>query len=233
MWNRPGNQFGNCVTALEYTLLTRAAGELYRRVTVGDTIETPLFRDFPVEHQTYYLGYIMMHLGSPRTEPPEPASPTESTIAALFEVLFDQCYWDDEMKVLLSSVWAEHIEWDRGTSADVANDADSRKLANALRGLASVHERESQEWASLLMDEERFESPLEKILEAILDTFLHDRDYELHAVLTEEDLLQWEFSKIPLSEIKRQTEFLMRLYDLSTKPLSEHLDANKAMAGDL
>ena len=200
MWNRPGNQFGNCVTALEYTLLTRAAGELYRRVTVGDAIETPLFRDFPVEHQTYYLGYIMMHFGSPRTEPPELASPTESTIGALFEVLFDQCWGDEEMRLLLSSVWAEHMK-------EGADDED-------------------REWASLLMDEERFEWPLEKILEAILDTFLYDRDYELHAFLTEEDILQWDFSKIPQSEIKRQTEFLMRLYDLSTKPLSEHLDAN-------
>lgn len=199
MWNRPEDQFGNCATALEFTLLTRAAGELYRRVTVGDTIETPLFRDFPVEHQTYFLGYIMMHLGSPRTEPPELASPTESTIAALFEVLFDQCYWDDEMRMLLSSVWAEHMK-------EGADDED-------------------REWARLLHDEELFESPLENVLEAILDTFLYDRDYELHAFLTEEDILQWDFSKIPQSEIKRQTEFLMRLYDLSTMPLSEHLEA--------
>jgi len=197
MWNRPGNQFGNCVTVLEYTLLTRAAGELYRRVTVGDAIETPLFRDFPVEHQTYYLGYIMMHFGSPRTEPPEPVSATESTIAALFEVLFDQFYWDDEMRMLLSSVWAEHME-------EGADDQD-------------------REWARLLLDEELFESPLGFILEAILDTFLYDRDYELHAFLTKADILQWEFSKIPRSEIKRQTEFLMRLYNLSTMPLSEHL----------
>jgi len=195
MWNRPEDHFGNCVTALEYTLLTRAAGELYRRVTVGDTIETPLFRDFPPEHQTYFLGYIMMHFGSPRTEPPELVSATESTIAALFEVLNDQCDYDEEMITLLSSVWAEHLK-------ELGVDD------------------EGQEWASL---------PLENILEAILDTFLHDRDYEIHAFLTQEDIMQWEFSRIPQSEIERQTEFLMRLYDLSTKPLSEHLDVNLGM----
>lgn len=200
MWNRPGRQFDNCVTALEYALFTRAAGELYRRITVGDSTETPLFSDFPAEHQTYYLGYIMMHFGSPKTEPPESCSQTESTIAALFEVLFDLCHDDDEMRFLLSSVWAEHMkEWE---DSDVA-----------------------QEWADLLLDDERFEASLDKILEAILDTFLHDRDYEIHAWAVQEEFLQLEFSKIPVSEIKRQTEFLLKLYDLSTKPLTEHFDA--------
>ena len=53
--------------------------------------------------------------------------------------------------------------------------------------------------------------------------------YDLKGIETggfiNEDVMQkiWDFSKIPQSEIKRQTEFLMRLYDLSTMPLSEHL----------
>jgi hypothetical protein len=201
MWNRPGRQFDNCVTALEYTLLTRAAGELYRRITVGEPTEaTQWFSDFPAQHQTYYLGYTMMHFGSPRTEPPEISSQAESTIAALFEVLFDLCHDDDEMRFLLSSVWAEHMK--------ECEDDDF-----------------PQEWAVLLLDDERFEASLEKILEAILDTFLHDRDYEIHAWAVQEEFLQLEFSKIPVSEIKRQTEFLLKLYDLSTKPLTEHFDA--------
>lgn len=203
MWSRPGDHFKNSMSALEFWLLARASGELYRRITVGAQINTPFFREFPQTHQTYYLGYILWHLGSPMTEAPELTQHAESTIAAIFDIIKENT--DDETNIVLSNVWQEHIQyWRRIDAFDDIN-----------------HEDAESEWCELLFTDA---NARHSVVEGLLDTFLHDRDFVFSSVLTDAGLAELSFTEIPSPEIKQQTDFLDKIYEFSTKTFDEQIE---------